>query len=181
MTRVAAVAGRRIDAADAQRPSFPESSEGNVKSAVMRVIRERAIELVVASAACGADIVAIEAARELGLRFRIVLPFDAGRFRDTSVVDRGPSWGVRYDALLAAAEARGDVVVVADSAADDDAAYALATRRILDEARALAGGQPIALALWDERPRSTTDATREFVELARAGGLEVVTIPTLAD
>jgi hypothetical protein len=176
------VAGRRIDAATASKPSFPESSEREVKLAVVRAFRERQVELVVASAACGADIVALEAARELGLRFRIVLPFEPARFRETSVVDRGESWGPRYDALLEAAQARSDVVIVTESATDDDGAYALATRRILDEARTAAGAPALvfALAIWDEQPRATTDATREFVELARSAGMEIVTVSTLS-
>ena len=41
--------------------------------------------------------------RDLGMPFRIVLPFDKKTFRETSVVDRPGDWGPRYDRICAAA------------------------------------------------------------------------------
>jgi hypothetical protein len=69
---------------------------------------ERAAVLV-CSAACGADLVALEAAERLGLRRRIVLPFAAERFRTTSVTDRPGDWGPLFDRMIAAAGAAGEM------------------------------------------------------------------------
>lgn len=179
---VAAVAGRRIDAPDTDEPRFPEAAVSRVASEVTTFFANRGIRTVVASAACGADLVALEAAAKLGIRTIIVLPFDRVRFRNTSVVDRGASWGPRYDAALARAEQHGAVIVLdASDGDDDDDAYARATARIIDEARARANADSssaVAVAIWDNRPRSSTDATRDFVEQARAAGMSTVSIDT---
>lgn len=178
---IAAVAGRRIDAPDAER-KFPPSAESVVKGDVKRILSDRSIGVLVASAACGADIVALEAAMELGVRTRIILPFDRERFRETSVVDRGEEWGQRYDAILNQA-ARPDIVVLEAGEGDDDDAYGRATARIVDEASTLArerGSTPLAIAIWDERPRDSGDATKDFMDRASAAGMHIVSISTLA-
>jgi hypothetical protein len=183
-SRVAAIAGRRIDAPDAKAPRFPSSAASEVKTAVQRLLRDHDIRLVVASAACGADILALEAASDLGIRTRIILPFDRERFRATSVVDRGEEWGQRYDAVLERADAEGDVLLLEGGNDDDDAAYGRATERIVADALAFAraaGSTPLAIAIWDERPRDSGDATRDFIDRASAAGMDLVSIPTLAE
>src|SRR5664279_2133900 len=90
---VAAVAGRRVDAPDAREVRFPANAELMVRNDIQRLLVEYGIGTLVSSAACGADIVALEVAVELGLRLVIVLPFERHRFRATSVTDRGEAWG----------------------------------------------------------------------------------------
>jgi hypothetical protein len=178
---VTAVDGRRIDPPHPETVRFPASAVPAVKTAVKAFLEENEVRVVVASAACGADLLALEAARELGLRTVIVLPFDRARFRETSVVDRGRSWGPRYDAALAAADARGDVIVLEPPEGDDDAAYGRAAARIVDETVKRAqesGGHGVALAVWDGRPRASGDTTKDFVESARAARLDVVSVST---
>ena len=183
-TRAAAIAGRRIDARDAEITRFPPERAPTVKGALKKVLSERGIGFVVTSAACGADILALEASVELGIRFRIILPFRRERFLVSSVVDRGADWGRRYGALLALAEARGDVVELEAVDGDDDAAYGRATERILEEARVFARDHestPMAIAVWDEQRRDGGDATMDFLESASRGGFEVLSVSTLPD
>lgn len=171
---VVAVAGRRIDPSDAARGSFPAASVSAVAAAVKRFLVEHNAIAVVASAACGADIVALEAAEELGIPIRIILPFDGNRFRRTSVEDRGIAWGERFDAVLGYAAAHGDVITLVPPLGNDDAAFGEATRRVLIDAQTLglAAGAPVsALAIWNGEPRPGVDATRDFLELARTQGL----------
>ena len=73
MARVVALAGRRIDAADAANPFSPRQVRGRSRS-VAALLRAERIEALVCSAACGADLIALEAAGALGLRRRVVLP-----------------------------------------------------------------------------------------------------------
>src|SRR5687768_3128608 len=82
---VVAIAGRRIDAPGEKEPRFPERDAATVREGVKRLLKEQKVDTVVASAACGADIVALEAALELGLELRVILPFEPARFRETSV------------------------------------------------------------------------------------------------
>jgi hypothetical protein len=177
---VAAVAGRRVDAPGAPA-RFPAGAVPVVAAAVKAFLAGHGVVAVVASAACGADIVALEAALELGIRTRIVLPFERGRFRRTSVEDRGIEWGSRYQAVIERADGQGDLVVLDDAKGSDDDAYARANARILAETLDLAHlshARCIALAIWDEKPRSGTDATRDFLEAAKGQGMIPFSIRT---
>jgi hypothetical protein len=86
---VIAVAGRRIDAANAQVARFPFENVSAVRSALLRTFGNAGARLIVASAACGSDLLALDAASAMGIDTRIVLPFAPEVFRETSVVDRG--------------------------------------------------------------------------------------------
>lgn len=172
-SRVAAAAGRRIDAEGAQPPCFPNAAVPGVGAEVRRLLASERIGTVVASAACGADIVALEAGASLGLHLVIVLPFAAQRFRGTSVVDRGGDWGERFDALLARPGI--ELIELQSSEGPDDAAYAEATERIVAEAhgRSIPGEASLAIAIWEGTPRAGTDATKDFIDRAIAAGMQV--------
>jgi len=175
---VIALAGRRIDAAEAAEPRFPPSARARVKRELKRLFRRLEATALVCSAACGADLLALEAAGELGLRRRVVLPFGARRFRATSVVDRPGDWGPLYDAVIAEVRRRRDLVVL--RAGSGDAAYALATQRILDECVRLsrrAHARALAVAVWEGQARkSGADATADFLTRAQEAGLSTHTI-----
>jgi hypothetical protein len=66
----------------------------------------------VCSAACGADLLALIVAGQLGLHRRVVLPFAPERFRETSVTDRAWDWGLEYDQVIAAVRAENDLVIL---------------------------------------------------------------------
>ena len=179
---VAAVAGRRIDAPGAMPARFPTDAEFTVRSVLKQVLAERGVSTLVASAACGADILALEVAAELGIRCEIVLPFDRKRFRSTSVVDRGEEWGQRYDRVVARADASGKVTVITEATANDDDAYAIVTRRLISDCLALATesmATPIAIAIWDQQPRDSGDATKDFIDRAIGAGIEVIHVSTV--
>src|SRR3954453_19171963 len=117
---VIALAGRRGDAAGTDPPRFPPEAVPAVRQRLADLLtKERAVALV-CSAACGADLVALEEAERLGLRRRIVLPFPPERFRKTSVNDRPGDWGPVFDRLVAAAGATGDLIVLPAVSGSDD-------------------------------------------------------------
>src|SRR5689334_21576201 len=103
---VLAVTGRRIDAADTGQVRFSLKHAPDVHQAMTSVMHVMQIEAVVCSAACGADLLALDAARELSIPAWIVLPFDRERFRETSVVDRPGNWGPIFDRHMDDAERR---------------------------------------------------------------------------
>jgi hypothetical protein len=134
---VIALAGRRIDAPGADPPRFPFGSLPSVRQRLADLLVEERATALICSAACGADLVALEAAEGLGIRRRIVLPFAPERFRTTSVTDRPGDSGPVYDRLIGAAETAGDLVVLHGDNGDDSA-YAAANRAIIREAQRLA-------------------------------------------
>src|SRR5689334_16384562 len=106
---IIALAGRRIDTPDTDPPRFPLGGVPLVRRRLAELFRVERATALVCSAACGADLVALEEAERLGIRRRIVLPFPPERFRETSVVDRPGDWGSAFDRLVAAARAAGDL------------------------------------------------------------------------
>lgn len=179
---VVAIAGRRIDPPGAAEPRFPESAQAAVLSALVAALAESGAQAVVSAAACGADILALEAAGQLGLRRRVVLPSDPQSFRQSSVVDRPGDWGGRYDRIIAEVATAGDLVILTHPEVEGDAAYLQANVDIFDEALLLAGqlGQPLsALVVWNQVSRGPSDVTAHFLALARERGLRVREISTL--
>jgi hypothetical protein len=184
-TAIVALAGRRIDRPGAQPPRFPLDQVEEVGHRIAEALSRIRASCLVCSAACGADLVALEQAEQLGLRRRIVLPFAPKRFRESSVIDRPGAWGPVFDRQIAAAIATGDLVVLEHGGGDDNA-YAAANEAIVREAQALArlagsdGPQRlVAMLVWEGTPRSEGDATAGFGELAKRAGFEEETILTL--
>jgi hypothetical protein len=178
---VIALVGRRIDSPGAAETRFPAENEAQVAEDIRNAFERLGATALVCSAACGADILALEQAGRLGIRRRVVLPFDRSRFRKTSVVDRPGDWGQRYDSVLNDVEERGDEVVLGFEVGDP-AAYIGTNDRILDEAEAIAvdlGTSVGALIVWDGKPRSADDVTAQFLTTARSVGLLVNELSTI--
>lgn len=177
---IIALAGRRVDSPDAKKKRFPLENVAAVRGRVNALFKECGATGVVASAACGADLIALSEARQLGLRCRVVLPFERVRFRETSVTDRPGEWGVLYDEVLDGVEAAGDLVVLKNVPADE--AYAAANGAIVLEALALAQSvcqAAIAVLVWDGASRGEDDLTEQFRDRARQCGLDVREVLTL--
>ena len=172
-------AGRRIDDESGDEVRFPARHLARVAQAVERWLRETRPAQLVASAACGADLIVLEAARCVGVRTVVVLPFDRVAFRAASVVDRGAEWGGRFDMALAAA----DRVDVLDTAVrrvpppDADAAYTKATAALLAVADVYRG-TVCALVAWDGASHGEQDQTAALRDAAITRGWPVHEIRT---
>ncbi len=185
---IIALAGRRIDAPDATIPRFPLENAAAVRERIYTFLVDRKARALVCSAACGADLLALDAAGELGIQRRIILPFEQHRFRESSVTDRPGEWGALFDLIIKDVQAAGNLVILSDEG-EDDAIFAVANRTILDEALALACLAPhdkreqsansvLTVLVWDGQSRGEGDLTADFADEARARGLPVVEIAT---
>ena len=179
---VAALAGRRIDAAGAEPARFPLARAPAVQRAIAEVLARESVGLLVCSAACGADLLALQAAIDLDVRCRVILPFDPADFRRTSVTDRPGPWGSLYDGIIAAVARAGDLVVL-DGSVGDDQAYRGANEMIVREAVLAAGSSHgLAILVWDGRPHEdVTDATAEFRRLTAGAGMYERVVVTCGD
>jgi hypothetical protein len=178
---IVALAGRRIDRADAARPQFPLSQVEAVRKRLRDLFVDESVHAMVASAACGADLLALEVANQLGVRRRIVLPLMPDEFRCTSVVDRPGDWGPLFDAQIADAQTRDDLVLL-DQGTSNHELYALTNKRLLAELEDLVrdepGEQPTAVVVWEGASRGAGDFTAQFAELARGQGIPVREVST---
>jgi hypothetical protein len=183
---IVAVAGRRIDAPGAQPPRFPLVRRDQVRRNVTSALRRLGATVIVSSAACGADLLTLEAARALGLRRRIILPYRAEWFLADSVTDRPGRWKALYEALIAEARASGDLITLKFPRGSDDA-FRAANERILSEAQRLAqraarrdraaalGG----LIIWEGAPRGPDDVTADLKQQLEQAGAQVEQTLTL--
>jgi hypothetical protein len=177
---IVAFAGRRIDAPKTDPKRFPADNTGKVKQQIHDFLKENTATALVSAASCGADILALEAAGELGLRRRIILPYDKKSFRSSSVADRNSDWGERFDRIVAEVESHGDLVEYFYDKDQEDAYYA-ANHDILDEAEevALASKQELtALVVWDGESQGEADVTGHFLDEAKRRDLSVTEIMT---
>lgn len=171
---IAAVAGRRIDAADAPKPAFPAGTVADVQRRIVDALRDKHVSTIVCAAACGADLTALAAAAELGIRRRIVLPYATDVFRRGSVADRPGNWGPLFDRLVAEAQQAGDLVILGVSALLEP--YERTNAAILDEAQALGRAESQAteaFVVWDGPLTGRVDYTSDFVTAAEQRGIPV--------
>lgn len=178
---VIALAGRRVDAPGADTARFPAANVVAVRARIRELLMEQQAQALVCSAACGADLLALEAAAGLRIRRRIVLPYTRARFRETSVVDRPGDWGERFDAMVDAVEVSGDLVVLG-YAEGDETAYLATNIAIFEQAAVLAEQlhQTMGAAVvWDGVARGEDDVTAAFLREAQHRGFPVWQVATL--
>ncbi len=162
--RIVAVAGRRKIAAHQLKP---------VLLALRNLFEELQPIALVASAAAGADLLALQEAKNFGVERYIVLPFASAEFREKSVTDLGEQWTASFDTLIGELDPEHCTVLRQDNLSGD-AVYAATNALILDCATALArDGKPIAVRIWDGRSRGASDLTASFGEEAIRRGISV--------
>lgn len=171
MPAVAALAGRRIDAQDADNLRFPLAEAEHVAQKLLRHFRHEHIKHLVCSAACGADILALEAAEKLAIPATVVLPFAPYIFRKISVTDRSGNWGERFDRLIVAARDRDDLVELGFGAGDENA-FSETNRQIIHWALTLRFHRKLAFVVWEGQSRGKDDSTAEFLDMALSKGFE---------
>ncbi|HEY8324596.1 MAG TPA: hypothetical protein VIG77_08920 [Ktedonobacterales bacterium] len=183
---IVAVAGRRIDAPGAQPPRFPLARRSQVRRNISVALQRLGATVIVSSAACGADLLALDAARALGLRRRIILPYRADWFLTDSVTDRPGRWKTLYETLIAEARASGDLVALTFPRGSDDA-FRAANATILSEAQRLARQASrrdpatalAGLIVWEGAPRGPDDITAHLKERLERAGARVEVALTL--
>jgi hypothetical protein len=100
---VVAFAGHMIDAPDRAIPRFPAALIPAVRAAVREHVARLNTPIIYTSAACGADLIFIEAALDAGAEVNVVLPFEREDFVRNSVSVGGDGWVDRLDAALSRA------------------------------------------------------------------------------
>ncbi len=176
---IIALAGRRIDAVDAKEARFPLRNVEIVRMRVRKMFETQSATALVCSAACGADLIALSEASSVGLKRKIILPFDPERFKEISVTDRQGEWGPVYDEALDEVEAAGNLVRL-DLTSEEDP-YALTNIAILDKAIAWAEQlheSVTAVLVWDGASRGDHDITEAFGVEAHNRSLPVLDVST---
>jgi hypothetical protein len=182
---IVVVAGRRIDPPNAAATRFPLKSRGAVAKRIQKALSELGATTLVSSAACGSDLLAINAARALGARRRIVLPYQEDWFLEDSVTDRPGRWEDLYAQVIGEARASDDLLILGERRGSDDA-YRAANEAILAEALRLAreenpddpGAALAGLIIWEGASRGPDDVTDHMRQRLANAGAKIVTVLT---
>jgi hypothetical protein len=175
-----ALSGRRIDPVEAEPSRFPLGNVDLVRNRLLTLFDGYSRSTLVCSAACGADLLALDIAGLLGWRRRVILPFEPKRFRDTSVTDRPGDWGRLYDRILDEVTSAGDLVVNPAPAGAN--VYSSTNEYILTETGSVAAGcgeVQVAVVVWDGKISGPDDATNGFAVAAGERGITVLEVSTL--
>lgn len=96
--------GHMIDAPDRRVPRFPLEKEDEIRKLLEKQLEVMNAGIGFASAACGSDILFLEAMLARGGTIHLVLPWPADEFVKTSVdLDGKGAWNKRFEAVLARA------------------------------------------------------------------------------
>ena len=172
---VVVLAGRRPDPEGRDDARFPLSAAGAVRLRLRTLWAELRPERLVCSAACGADLLALDEAGRLGIKRTVVLPFSVKAFRRTSVTDRPGDWGPLYDRTVREVDQAGGLLIL--DCAEGDAAFAAVTDRLVKEAFR-AGRDVVAVAVWEGRGADDGETGR-LIDLAMEQGGRVREVSTL--
>jgi hypothetical protein len=177
-----ALAGRLVDPPEREKPRFPLVHVPVVTDRVRSAFARLKPDVVVSSAAAGADLIAIGIAEERGLQPYIILPFDVDQF-EASSVDRPGDWKPRYREAIARAQRAGRLEILDPPAATNDEAYVAVTDLIFARAAELAGGPAgvVAIAIWEGSARDDSDLTWRLLHIAQQAGAAHESILTTLD
>lgn len=170
--------GHTIDAPDTPQPRFPAAAEARARQLIearLRAIRREGEQLrVLASAAPGADIVALEACKELGIPSTLCLPmpsqivardvfctYDAWRNRLFSVVQAHAKCTLQL---------QDDAQLPRWLRSRSTTPWERGNRWVLRLAQAWGADRVTLLAFWDGSETDVSGGTAQMVRLAREAG-----------
>lgn len=187
MGAIIGLAGRRIDLENEKPPRFPLEEVSRVRAELEKLFRSRNVEVLVSSAACGADLIALDVAGDIGIERHVILPFAPAVFRSTSVMDRPGNWGKLFDRIIHEVSSE-ERLAVREFDPTDPAAYSAVNGLIIDNAVAVCQNtnrsklrECWALLVWDGAPRDSADTTADFRLRAIGAGLPVLELRTTAN
>jgi len=172
--RIVAFSGHMIDVPGRDKPRFPPALVSAVAHAIRERLSRHAAVIGFSSAACGADLLFLEALADRGSDAVVVLPFAEEQFMHESVMSGGPEWRQRFEATVR----RGGEPIVASSwnVPADSAAFDYANRLLSGLAKIQADllDAPVELmAVWDGQADGPAGGTSDLVRRWRAQGLPV--------
>lgn len=178
--RVAAFTGHIIDATGRNGPRFPPEREQAVYAEIRHYIARTGTAIGFASAACGADILFLEAMLESGGEIVVVLPSSPDTFIQTSVaLLPGTDWETRFRKVME----RAKQTVVLSRQHTGDVSYSYANIVLYGLAKSYArhiDASLGALAVWDGqdgKTGGTGSAVRKWLDCGQA--LDVINPLTL--
>jgi class 3 adenylate cyclase len=167
--------GHMVDRPGRALARFPASLENQVALRIAGELETARATDGFASAACGGDILFLEAMLARGGRVHIALPCAAGTFRKDCVdIVPGADWAARFDRLLKAAHS---VEILGEEYASDNAVASECCNRVMvglaERCAQAKGEEPLVIALWDGKPGDAMGGTHSAVQFCLQNGFSV--------
>ncbi|HEY0746275.1 MAG TPA: tetratricopeptide repeat-containing protein [Steroidobacteraceae bacterium] len=170
--------GHMIDQPTRAVPRFPLAIEGAVAAAIHQRLESIRPLASYGSAACGSDILCLEAMRQVGGETHIVLPFPPDDFLRISVAFGAGGWAERFERVLADATS---VTITSDHRAHGSTAtFEYANLVLTGKARLRAqvlGTDLIGLAVWDGKPATHASGAASLVRLWKSQRIDLQEVP----
>jgi hypothetical protein len=179
--RVALFAGHRLDEPERKHPRFPSDISDRVKQKLRKFLAQMRLDIGIASAADGSDILFHECLQGMGKRTHVVLPSPAAHFRARIAEAAGEAWMARFDAVL---EKAGSIEIASASSFENDTAdiYALCADFMMGIALDMAhtfDAELVPLVIWDGKNEGRTGGTAYTVSRLRDLGYSPERLPIL--
>ncbi|NET38450.1 MAG: DUF4071 domain-containing protein [Cyanothece sp. SIO1E1] len=176
--QVAVFSGHMIDQPGRPQLRFPPPSETAVYQAIRDRLHTLDIRLGYASAACGADILFLEALLELKGEVHIVLPYESAQFRQDAVdVIPDGNWGDRFEHILDQAT---EVMIASKQKLQGGNVAQEYTQRLLHGLAKMRaeqlGTELVPLAVWDGKPGDGSAGTASAIQQWQQWGYSVEVI-----
>ena len=177
--RIAIFAGHRIDKPGRAGPRFPEHISKRMKDRLKNKLIEMKLDIGIASAADGADILFHECMQDMGKRTHIILPSPIEHFRTKIFESKSENWIERFDRIIRQADR---IEISSTSRFDSDAVgvYQLSSDYMLEYSLDLTeafDGELIPVVIWDQRSSKPAGGTGYIVSSLRKLGYEPIEIP----
>jgi class 3 adenylate cyclase len=165
LPRIVVFAGHMIDTPDRAAPRLPEAIEGAVSARLVQRLAQLDAGFGYCSAACGSDVLFIEAMLARRAEVHVTLPFERSDFIATSVAFAGPHWVERFERALA--QVASVSYGVQERYLGDESLYAYAGR-LMQGAAVLRGreleSEPMLLAVVDRDAERLPGGTQDLLE-----------------
>lgn len=160
--------GHMIDMPDAVQARFPADAVDSVAAAIAATIDRDNTSAAFGSAACGSDLIFIEALQEKGIEVNVVLPFSKNDFVESSVGFAGAEWIERFDKAMESVDSV--TFLTNEKYLDDDHMFTYCNNLIAG--KAFIRSQQLltdvyAVGVVDKTSKQVTGGTTDFLERLR--------------
>ncbi|MCK4806437.1 MAG: hypothetical protein KAT09_02260, partial [Candidatus Aegiribacteria sp.] len=177
--RIAIFAGHRIDRPGRISPRFPEHISSRIKTLLKKKLIEMKLDIGIASAADGADILFHECLQETGKRTHIILPSPIEHFRTKIFESENENWCERFDRIVQQAD-RVEISSTSEFISDAVGMYHLSADYMLEYSLDITeafDGELIPVVIWDQHPAKQPGGTGYIVSRLKKLGYDPVRIP----
>lgn len=179
LPKVAVFTGHMIDLPSRREPRFPAERETEIYQSILQLLRNLGVKIGYASAACGGDILFLEAILEVKGEIHIVLPYPQEQFIKNSVdIIPNSNWRQRFLNLI---EQATEVSVASNSFYENSGILYQYTNRLLHGLATMRSKQLdtelTPIALWDGKSGDGYGGTATMVKTWQEWGYNVEIIP----